>query len=217
MAETGTPKKELIPLRVMFVHSGNARTHADGIHMPISEYIMRTFIGHVEPMDTQNHDECLQRQLHAIEIFKPQVVVGHSFGAALVMEMLQKGQWKGPTVLLCPAVHPGHDNLSLPSTVPIIVVQGEEDAIVSPLVAEQIAKTNSDNPALRLLEIEDDHKLLKLLDESSVISFPSIILMSIEKTAEIAGYEGPDLLSFIAEAQVKFEGQHDSSSSCVVM
>ena len=35
--------------------------------------------------------------------FRPDVMVGSSFGGAVVLELIQRGIWSGPALLLCPA------------------------------------------------------------------------------------------------------------------
>lgn len=46
---------------------------------------------------------CLQKQRAAILSFKPDVVVGSSWGGGIATYLLMEGAWRGPTVLLAPA------------------------------------------------------------------------------------------------------------------
>lgn len=45
----------------------------------------------------------VEQQRRAISRFQPQVVVASSFGGAIALEVIRKGIWRGPTVLLAPA------------------------------------------------------------------------------------------------------------------
>eukprot|EP01083_Nonionella_stella_P004395 12700_1 len=46
---------------------------------------------------------CVRLQSRIIEEFRPDVVVGSSFGGAVAAECVQQGFWSGPTLLLAPA------------------------------------------------------------------------------------------------------------------
>lgn len=54
-----------------------------------------------------NLERCLQVQAEAIRAFKPDVVVASSWGAAVAQLALARGVWRGPTVLMCPALGKG--------------------------------------------------------------------------------------------------------------
>ena len=45
----------------------------------------------------------MEQQRRAIARFQPQVVVASSFGGAIALEVIRKGIWRGPTVLMAPA------------------------------------------------------------------------------------------------------------------
>jgi len=42
-------------------------------------------------------------QTKAIQEFQPSIVIAASFGAAVAVECMKRGVWKGPTVLLAPS------------------------------------------------------------------------------------------------------------------
>jgi predicted esterase len=48
---------------------------------------------------------CVDIQNAAIGQEKPDIVVGSSWGGAVAVELIRRGTWSGPTVLLAPAVH----------------------------------------------------------------------------------------------------------------
>ena len=48
-------------------------------------------------------EQCVEMQRRAIEQYRPDVVVGSSWGGAVATELLKRDMWRGPTVLLCPA------------------------------------------------------------------------------------------------------------------
>lgn len=48
-------------------------------------------------------DACLAVQREALATFRPEVVIGSSWGGAIAAELVLEGAWTGPTVLLAPA------------------------------------------------------------------------------------------------------------------
>ena len=48
-------------------------------------------------------EQCVEIQQRAIAEYRPDVVVGSSWGGAVATELLKRGVWRGPTVLLAPA------------------------------------------------------------------------------------------------------------------
>ena len=47
---------------------------------------------------------CAQLQRRAIQRLKPDIVVGSSWGGAVALQCLHSGYWRGPTLLLAPAI-----------------------------------------------------------------------------------------------------------------
>jgi hypothetical protein len=89
------------------------------------------------------------------------VVVGSSFGGAVSLELLARGAWKGPTVLLCPAHRLIADRgwmvaPALPRETPqVVVVHGQRDETV-PIEHSRALVTGTRS---RLIEVDDDHRL----------------------------------------------------------
>jgi hypothetical protein len=51
---------------------------------------MFPFNSHKKLMDTTKYDQCFAQQINAIKTFRPQIVVGKSFGGALLLDILRK-------------------------------------------------------------------------------------------------------------------------------
>jgi len=47
--------------------------------------------------------DCINVQVNAIGHFKPDILIGSSWGGALAVQMLCTGLWKGPVMLVAPA------------------------------------------------------------------------------------------------------------------
>lgn len=48
---------------------------------------------------------CVEIQKRAVQKENPDIVIGSSWGGAVVVELMRQGIWNGPTILLAPAVH----------------------------------------------------------------------------------------------------------------
>ncbi len=48
-------------------------------------------------------ESCLALQIEPIKKFVPDVIVGSSYGGAITCELIRRGLWEGPTILLAPA------------------------------------------------------------------------------------------------------------------
>ncbi len=96
-------------------------------------------------------------QQHAID-----VVLGSSYGGAVALELLHRGVWNGPTVLLCPAhqLVAKRSGRALPSTSlgsHVCVVHGNRDETVP--ISDSRALVQG--AAATLIEVDDDHRLSK--------------------------------------------------------
>eukprot|EP01050_Picozoa_sp_SAG11_P021971 SAG11_NODE_4032_length_2097_cov_2.919920_2_plen_248_part_00 len=117
----------------------------------------------------EDYDECLQLQREALGAFKPDVIVGSSFGAAICLDLIGQGDWRGPAVLLCHAFRRVKPDARMPrllSGVPYCLVHGKRDAVVPPehsrALLEQAlrnGKRKGGDELVRLVEADDTHGL----------------------------------------------------------
>lgn len=110
-------------------------------------------------------ERSVQVQLRTLAEHKIDVVMGSSFGGAIALELLRRGAWKGPTVLLCPAhervcEREGRpwvalDSLSDAQRAQCLIVHAREDEVVpyehSVRLAAQLG--------VELETVSDDHRL----------------------------------------------------------
>lgn len=139
--------------RVLFVHgqeSGPQGTKA--------RLLARHFETLTPQMDTGDFAGCVRQIAAAIESFQPDVVVGSSFGGAVAVALLQRGAWRGPTLLLAPAPVQLGLEPRLPTGVPVWIVHGTEDDVV-PIASSLILARSGSPERVRLLEVHDDHRL----------------------------------------------------------
>jgi len=109
-------------------------------------------------MDTHDLDGCVRVHAETLRRFRPDVLVGSSFGAAVVVALLQQGLWRGPTLLLAQAALRRRPDARLPAGVPIWLVHGRRDELIDPEESRRLARTG-DPRRVRLIEVDDDHSL----------------------------------------------------------
>jgi pimeloyl-ACP methyl ester carboxylesterase len=122
----------------------------------------RLFAAHFEArtpaMDTSDFDACVSLHAEVLRDFTPDVLVGSSFGGAVAVELLRRGVWRGPTLLLAQAALKRDPTARLPSGVPVWLVHGRDDALIDIADSRALA-TSGDSESVRLVEVDDDHAL----------------------------------------------------------
>jgi len=140
-------------LRVLFVHGSES-----GPQGTKARLLAEHFAALTPAMDTERFEGCVRQIGTAVESFRPDVVVGSSFGGAVAVALLQRGLWAGPTLLLATAVAELGVPLRLPDDVAVWIVHGTKDDVVP--ISSSLALARSGSPAqVRLLEVNDDHRL----------------------------------------------------------
>jgi predicted esterase len=142
------------PLRVLYIHGLEGSPQGNK-----ARYLRKYFEVVAEAMDTSDFEGCVRQQASLIERDQPDVVVGSSFGGAVAAALVQRGQWRGPTLLLAPALAHLGLSLTLPEGSRVLIVHGERDAVVSIDDSRELAR----NAQLELVARDDEHRLEGLL------------------------------------------------------
>ncbi|GMV19307.1 MAG: hypothetical protein AMXMBFR56_75310 [Polyangiaceae bacterium] len=135
-----------------------------------AKYLGRHFELRAPGMDTGDFEGAVATQAAAVQEHRPEVLVGSSFGGAVALALMQRGLWRGPTLLLAPAV--GHFGVEgrIPDGVRVTLVHGTRDEICPIEWSRALARTGS--PALvRLVEVDDEHRLGSLLEGEALADF----------------------------------------------
>ena len=119
-------------------------------------------------MNTKDFEGCVQLQARTLLDFRPHVLVGSSFGGAVVVELLRRELWKGPTLLLAQAALRYDGNARLPPGVPVVLVHGTGDQVVPVEDSRVLARTGTEG-LVRLIEVDDAHELRDLVQSERLL------------------------------------------------
>ena len=121
---------------------------------------------------------CMDIQINAIKKFKPDIVVGSSWGGAVLVFLLLNGHWNGPTMLISSA-HRRVLHLMMglwtgktviPEIDSLLVIHGEKDETVPVQDSRLLAATAKSHRTFRYLEIQGaDHRLNKNIVDTKAL------------------------------------------------
>jgi predicted esterase len=140
-------------LRVQFIHGLEGSPQGNKARL-----LARHFDALTPAMDTRDFEACIAVQAEALASFRPEVLVGSSFGAAVAVELLQRGLWRGATLLLAQAALRRGARAELPPSVPIWLVHGLRDELIDVEDSRRLAAAGSPEWVV-LHEVDDDHPL----------------------------------------------------------
>jgi alpha-beta hydrolase superfamily lysophospholipase len=141
------------PLTVQFVHGLESSPSGDK-----ARYFARHFDSVTPTMDTSDFEGSVA--VHAAQLAQrpPDVLVGSSFGGAVVLALVVRGLHRGPTLLLAPAHRHFGVEERIPLGVPVLIVHGTRDTVVDIAGSRALATTGTSG-IVRLVEVDDEHRL----------------------------------------------------------
>ena len=90
------------------------------------------------------------------------LIIGSSFGGAVLMNLIANGSWRGPSLFICPAVLKLTTHTTLPGGFPVIVLHGRQDDLIPISDSRRLIKTGG--PGAMLWEIDDGHRMRRIVD-----------------------------------------------------
>ncbi len=152
-------------LRVQFIHG--LESSPQGVK---AQLFARHFTARTPAMDTRDFAASVRAQADALREFDPHVVVGSSYGGAIAVELLQRGLWRGPTLLLAQAALRRGQPAVLPAGVAIWLVHGTRDTIIDPEDSRVLARSGSPEH-VRLIEVDDVHALHTTVEDGRLVAW----------------------------------------------
>jgi alpha-beta hydrolase superfamily lysophospholipase len=153
------------PLRVQFIHGLESGPGASK-----AVYLARHFDTVTPAMDTRDFEGAFATQVRALEDGAPDAIVGSSFGGAIALALLVRGVFRGPTVLLAPAHRHYGVEERIPERVPVLIVHGTRDTVVSIEGSRALARTGTPG-WVELVELDDEHRLSTVLEGDRLAAF----------------------------------------------
>ena len=145
--------RRMARLRVQFIHGLEGSPQGAKARL-----LSRHFDTLTPAMDTSDFEACVAVQADALAAFRPDVLVGSSFGAAVAVALLQRGLWRGATLLLAQAALRRGARADLPPGVPVWLVHGLRDELIDIEDSRRLAASGSPEWVV-LHEVDDDHPL----------------------------------------------------------
>ena len=152
-------------LKVQFIHGLEGSPKGNKARLLATAFDTRA-----PGMDTSDFNACVNVQADCIAAFRPDVVVGSSFGGAVAVALLQRGLWRGPTLLLAQAGLRFGLPPTLPAGVPVWLVHGLRDDVIDPEDSRRLAAAG-DPASVRLIEIDDDHRLFNAVANRDLVGW----------------------------------------------
>jgi alpha-beta hydrolase superfamily lysophospholipase len=152
-------------LRVQFVHGLESSPQGVKARLFDEHFTARTPV-----MDTHDFEGSIAVQSRALTEFAPHVVVGSSYGGAIVVAMIQRGIWRGPTLLLAQAALRRGQPSELPRDVDVWLVHGARDEIIDPEDSRILARGGAPE-RVRLIEVDDVHSLHTTVEDGRLVAW----------------------------------------------
>ena len=152
-------------LRVQFIHG--LESSPQGAK---AQLFARHFDARTPAMDTHDFAASVAVQAAALREFDPHVLVGSSYGGAIAVALLQRGDWRGPTLLLAQAALRVGQPAWLPVGVTVWLVHGTRDEIIDAEDSRVLARTGSPE-RVRLIEVDDVHALHTTVEDGRLVAW----------------------------------------------
>ncbi|CAF0866743.1 unnamed protein product [Adineta steineri] len=151
--------------RVLFFHGLESGIHGRKA-LYLAEHFPNSYTPNLKPYYLL--PVSLWKAIKAIYTFKPDIIVGSSFGGFIAMLLLQARVWNGHTILLAPATGLLFKKrlwLPIDHKKNIVIVAGTNDTTVPLDVLTPLQQLSLDN--VQFLVVEDDHRLNQSMIEQN--------------------------------------------------
>jgi predicted esterase len=150
-------------LRVQFAHGLESSPRGNKARL-----LAQRFVTETPAMNTRDFESCVAMHAGTLMRFRPDVLVGSSFGGAVAVALLERGLYRGPTLLLAQAAVHYRPSVRLPAGVRVLLVHARQDEVVPFAGSEQLLATGTSG-LVELIARDDDHALSRLVASGELI------------------------------------------------
>ena len=150
-------------LRVQFAHGLESSPQGNKARL-----LSQHFLTETPAMNTRDFESCVALHAGTAMRFRPDVLVGSSFGGAVAVALLERNLYRGPTLLLAQAAVMYRASVRLPPNVRVLLVHAPEDEVVPFAGSVQLAASGTQG-MVELIERSDNHALSKLIESGELI------------------------------------------------
>ena len=104
----------------------------------------------------------MARARRALRDHPAKVVIGSSFGGAVLLNLIHEGSWKGPSIFLAQAGVKLTKHRALPADITAVLIHGIGDMIV-PITDSRLLAQNTGSK-VQLWEVDEGHRLHSILE-----------------------------------------------------
>jgi len=109
---------------------------------------------------------CVEVARKAVHAERPSLIVGSSYGGAVLMKLVLDGDWSGPCVFLAQAAVKLGVGRIVPSHVPAILIHAPDDEIVPYEDSALVARESG--PLVELWTVRGDHRLHHIIEDGTL-------------------------------------------------
>jgi len=175
-------------LRVLFIHGGGGRTgvQSDLTQKPVPSYLRERYQNFhaTNVADTSDFEGMIATHARAIRFlslflhdpsrmiiimipvwsrsFQPDVVIGKSQGSPCLKHLIDRGVWRGPSLLIVPAFVHMMDDLHFAKDYPSLLVFGDQDVAVPLSTRNSVNEVNAglkEDSELKIYTFADGHSM----------------------------------------------------------
>ena len=111
-------------------------------------------------------EQSYQIAANAVRTLQPNLIVGSSFGGAILLRLIHEGVWEGPSVFLAQAGVKYGLSARLPSGLRAILIHAIADKLVPFADSQQMAEQSGDG--VELWPTDGDHKLHHITNDGTL-------------------------------------------------
>ena len=149
-------------MKILYFHGRKSTPKtrkAEHIRQNTKHDVFVPFYPSQEGEPAQTLPTCYEIAKKSLQEYRPDVVIGSSYGGGILLKLVHEGVWTGPSLFLAGAGVRYGITQELPPELPALLIHGTQDRVIA-VEDSRILAASSDNALL--IEINDDHSLVSI-------------------------------------------------------